>query len=475
MAVDGYISLETEAAGAVELLIQGGGTDGSTTLVEAAGATVTPWAGSGADPWYYEDAPYSGTKWASTCLQNPLSGNMRYDVALASGLGASWTFDLWLAAYGTGTRYVFTNRGNNGTDRDIRLYRSSSTLYFSVDGTIRITASGLTNNLWKYVRLTYNGTYFELQVDDTSRGTYSDPGLAFDSTSTVSIFGYGTAGSNSSPMSGNAEDVRLTLGYVRTGNKPSAAMPYPEALGAETYYGPLGTPQAMAWSQYGALSLLGPLGVPELAAWHQYGAIVLASPLQSPAALGWHDYTGALTGREPAYYVMDLTVAGQPVRVPISSWQATLKVGSSGYVQCVVPNAGAWADQINAATSFSVSRLVTVKGQSFEQEMFSSGLDPVSDLAQINYARGATNWSCTIAAYPPAYPDLGASPPTAYDRTLQGIRSQFSGTSGSRVRCSVDLILRPGHRVFAGADEFVARYVNYYAPGNGDHYMDVGA
>ena len=154
-------------------------------------------------------------------------------------------------------------------------------------------------------------------------------------------------------MSGNAEDVRLTLGYVRTGNKPSAAMPYPEALGAETYYGPLGSPQAMAGSQYGALSLLGPLGVPELAAWHQYGAIVLASPLQSPAALGWHDYTGALTGREPAYYVMDLTVAGQPVRVPISSWQATLQVGSSGYVQCVVPNAGAWADQINAATVYT--------------------------------------------------------------------------------------------------------------------------
>lgn len=204
------------------------------------------------------------------------------------------------------------------------------------------------------------------------------------------------------------------------------------------------------------------------------GAIPMSAWAAAPSVLGaarsfgYHDFTG-LIGDSVTSYVMDLVTPGGTVRVPISSWQATLQTGASNYVQCVVPAVAAWAASIGAATEFVVYRRAAIpQGEPIEYEMARS------PLGQVSMARGPTNFTATLSGYSTAFAEDEA-PDAAYDRTLAGIRSVTTGTSATRVRCAIDWLLRPGQRAYYGAGAaFVARYINYYVPATGDAYMDVG-
>jgi hypothetical protein len=197
------------------------------------------------------------------------------------------------------------------------------------------------------------------------------------------------------------------------------------------------------------------------------GARIMApGPLGTPAALATHDFTGAL-GDSITHYVMDLMTPTGTVRVPISSWQATLQSGSSSYVQCVVPACLAWVAAINAATEFVIYRRADVPGTALtiEYEMARSATE------QAQYNQGPQRYTCTMSGYPDAFAS-SIDPPVAYDRQLAGVRSISSG-SGLRVRCAIDWLLRPGHRAYVGAVPFMVRFINYYAL-ESDGYMDVG-
>ena len=192
------------------------------------------------------------------------------------------------------------------------------------------------------------------------------------------------------------------------------------------------------------------------------------SPLGAALALAYHDFTDQL-GDAITRYVMDLTTPGGLVRVPISSWQATLQTGASNYVQCVVPAVADWVDSINAATAFTITRAATpAGGDTIEYEMASAPLE------QIQLSQGPTNFSGTLSGYSTAFAEDEA-PDSAYDRTLAGVRSVSSSSSGYRVRCAIDWLLRPAQRAYLpdGAS-CIGSYINFYQPQGNDSYMDVG-
>lgn len=209
----------------------------------------------------------------------------------------------------------------------------------------------------------------------------------------------------------------------------------------------------------------GPLGVPATLARYSIAARVsAASPLGIAQPLAFHDFTGQI-GDTVTRYVMDLITPSGTVRVPISSWQATLRTGASSYVQCVIPAAQPWGATINAATSFRIyRRAVTTGGQVFEYLMAEAPADTQQ------FDRGPTNPTCTLSGYAPGFAGQDVSPGT--DRTLTGIRSISSGAS-YRVRCAVDWLLRPGQRGVVDGVPFVVEWINYYVNTN-DAYMEVG-
>jgi hypothetical protein len=221
---------------------------------------------------------------------------------------------------------------------------------------------------------------------------------------------------------------------------------------------------------YSLAAAASPLGGPAvLARLVAYvGHAAAPGPLGLPSALLYNDFTGQL-GDAVTLYVMDLITPTGSVRIPISSWQATLQTGSSNYVQCVIPAVTMWASAINSATEFVISRrAVLPSGMALEQEMARAPAE------QARFDRGPLRHTCTLSGYSTAFA-ANDNPPAVYDRALTGIRSISSGESNIRVRCAVDWLLRPGHRAFVDGVPFIVGYINYYAPSGFDSYMDVGS
>lgn len=189
-------------------------------------------------------------------------------------------------------------------------------------------------------------------------------------------------------------------------------------------------------------------------------------PLGAPAVTAYHDFTAAL-GDVVTTYAMDLIDGvGTAIRVPISSWQATLQTEVSNFVQCVIPACADWVTAINEAVTFVVYRRANLPdGTAVEYEMARA------PLSQARFDRGPERYTCTISGYSTGFA-VNEAPDATYDRTLFGIRSISTG-QGTRVRCAIDWLLRPGHRVFAEDVSFIVGYINYYVPGF-DGYMDVG-
>jgi hypothetical protein len=215
------------------------------------------------------------------------------------------------------------------------------------------------------------------------------------------------------------------------------------------------------------ISVSGPLGAPALLASAPPAALISVSgPLGAPALLGFSDISDAINADGVARYYMDLITPDGDVRVPISSWQATLQVDSAQYVQCVVPACNDWVDDITAATEFRLSRLLTLNsGETLEYQIAQAPLDTVQ------YARGHTNYTATLSGYIDAAPVL--TWPAGTERVLSGVQAIFTYSAGLRVRCSIDWLLQPGQSAQVDETVFTASYINYIVSGS-EAYMDVG-
>jgi len=166
-------------------------------------------------------------------------------------------------------------------------------------------------------------------------------------------------------------------------------------------------------------------------------------------------------------YVADLITPTGVVRVPISSWQATLQLDQACYGQAVLPAIFELVDPISQATEVIVLRKARlVGGGTVEQIMLRFPVETRS------LAQGARNYTATLAGYFDAFPGE-SNLPESLTRDLQGVRSLTEDSGGVRIRADVDWLLRPGMSARYGATELEVSFINYYVPGN-DQFMDIG-
>lgn len=397
-----------------------------------------------------------------------------------------------------------------------QLYVNSSGFltFYQHSPNINLVASGatVTDNNWHHVAASRNSGTLRLFVDGTKR--YDASNTKNHANINVNLGIGAQIGSRNSAydLEGYIDEVRITKGvgrYTADFTAPVFAFPdfeklpvraldpgplgvantlgYVEPRALVSDFGPLGTVNLLAQQWAAIVSASSPLGPEQITAWHLFARADVPTMLGNANPLAWHlfaradvpsmlgaanplathDFTEVI-GDATTYYVMDLTTPSGVVRVPISSWQATLQTGLSNYVQCVVPAVSAYVSAINAATQFKISRLVDVPGLAapLTYEMATAPVQTTT------FDQGPFRYSCTISGYSSGFAP-NETPSAAYNRIMQGIRSISINQGGTRVRCSIDWLLRPSQRVFASSEEFVVSYINYYV-GEGDAYMEVG-
>lgn len=233
---------------------------------------------------------------------------------------------------------------------------------------------------------------------------------------------------------------------------------------------PLGSPQLVVSNPVtGVLSVASVLQTPALLGnVVPFGQLIVDSPLGAQNLLCLHDFTIAPSGAVSKVYVYLVTPGGD-IRVPASSCQGTVQLDETGYLQAVVPNAGAYIDNIEATTEFYVTRVNTFASSEVEVVVARATVSNVS------LAQGSFNYSATISGSVDAFPDPPDPLPTAYERDLRGIRVIFSTNASRRVRCGIDWLLRPGfNAVLFDSTTFSVDYINFYMSADSDHFMDVG-
>jgi hypothetical protein len=210
------------------------------------------------------------------------------------------------------------------------------------------------------------------------------------------------------------------------------------------------------------------LGQPYLLSHNISGQLVVDTMLGLAEVLTFHDFTNQIADT-PITYVVDLVTPSGLLRLPVSSWQATLQVGSECYAGCVIPAAGDYVDQIGEATHFVVSRCTqTLAGDVLEDERVRS---PITSAP--TFDQGPTNYTVSLQGHFDEIPE-DLAPHARYDRALLGVRSISTYGSGQRFRCAIDWLLRPAQRASYDATTFVVAFINYYVPGGADEYCDVG-
>jgi hypothetical protein len=158
--------------------------------------------------------------------------------------------------------------------------------------------------------------------------------------------------------------------------------------------------------------------------------------------------------------------------VKISSWQATLQLDASNYLQAVIPAVSQYMDML---TGLSVNaEFAIIKGA-----RLSDGSTVENELARaavsLRFDQGPQRHTCTMSGYSDAF-TLPGAPTTVTDRVLRHVRSSSTDTGGRRFRCAIDWFLQPGRTAIYGEQTMTVSYINYYVTmdGQGDAYMDVG-
>lgn len=194
--------------------------------------------------------------------------------------------------------------------------------------------------------------------------------------------------------------------------------------------------------------------------------VALPSPIGHARVLAQIDLSPAL-GDAVTYYAMELVGGNTPVRVPISSWQATLQLGRMNYVQCVVPAAAEYVEAIGTRSEFVIYRGARLpSGLPVETEMARAPIQAAT------LQQGPFRMTCLLSGYSPGFASEDGEAVT--ERVMTGMLAVSVDAGGNRrVRADIDWVLRPGMRAVVGDQSFVAAYINYYVSSS-QAYMDVG-
>lgn len=253
-----------------------------------------------------------------------------------------------------------------------------------------------------------------------------------------------------------------------------AADPPPEAYIAVP--GPLAPPYLLGIGQEPSARVDVPsmLAPPFVLSQVTIAALVsVPSVLASPRVLAFSDFsTAPELLRSTDYYACDIVDGASTFRVKISSWQATLQLDASNYLQAVIPAVEQYMDMLTALST--AAEFVIMKGA-----YLSDGTTVENEIARalvsLRFDQGPQRHTCTMSGYSDAF-TAPETPTTITDRTLLKVRSSSTDTGGRRFRCAIDWFLRPGQTALYDVQSFTAAYINYYVTmeGQGDAYMDVG-
>jgi hypothetical protein len=166
------------------------------------------------------------------------------------------------------------------------------------------------------------------------------------------------------------------------------------------------------------------------------------------------------------YYVLDVDDGDlPPLRVPISSWQATLQQDRSSYAQVVIPAAQPWVSGLAARAE--TGEFIISGGLRYADGSTREHVIVRAPLRNLRIDEGPRRLTATVSAHWTLPENL--DPRT---REMRGIRSQ-TNTPGIRLRADLDWFARPGDVVEGRGHSFTAAYLNMYVTGS-EQYMDVG-
>lgn len=180
----------------------------------------------------------------------------------------------------------------------------------------------------------------------------------------------------------------------------------------------------------------------------------------------WAAAIDPLTTR--SYYACALTGAPDgldDVRLPISSWQATVQDGRADYVQAVVPAA---FDRLDAITDRSNGEIVILRGVEMQDGSTREQEMARAPLQSSRLDRSPARATVTLSGYA-----LETTYGATGERTLTGIRALSITDSSMRASADIDWFLRPGMIARADGYEITVAYINYYV-NDGQAYMEIG-
>lgn len=205
-------------------------------------------------------------------------------------------------------------------------------------------------------------------------------------------------------------------------------------------------------------------------AWQGFSGAGDATLSLSAGGSGYQDWLSQLPPLQ-LQEVYRLVITGAPDGLNdlhiggISSWQATSQAGGrSSYVQAVIPAADALLPDIQDREN---GELVIQKGYKLStgeiryEEILRSRFD------NLRPDQGQRALTVTVSGYLPGRSAYSGA------RVLTGIRTSSTQNGKRRIRCDVDLFLRPGMMVTALGQTFRADFINYYVSQT-DKFCEVG-
>lgn len=151
------------------------------------------------------------------------------------------------------------------------------------------------------------------------------------------------------------------------------------------------------------------------------------------------------------------------VKIPMSSFQATMKTDGKSFLQAVIPNG---VDYLNQLHTNALMRVLM--GFKYPDGTYS----PLEEIARspleiLRYDEGASSNSVTVSGY------AALSASTGVTRQLTGVSYRSVNQGRRRVRCSIDLFLRPGHMAMdSDGQVFSVGIIQYFVNAKSE-YMEV--
>lgn len=146
-----------------------------------------------------------------------------------------------------------------------------------------------------------------------------------------------------------------------------------------------------------------------------------------------------------------LLVDGEPV--PMASFQATMRAKGKSFVQAVLPA----ADQL---PPLEYGALMEVQlGYYYPDAGEYGGLETIAQapLEIVRSDEGPSRFTVTVSGYGPL-PDCAPD-----QRQLRGVRTRSINQGKRRIRCDVDLLLRPNHyAIDSGGASFAVDTIQYF-------------